>query len=67
MKAVSGIEEVTLTTNGILIGQRPQLAEELAEAGVSSINISLDTLKKDRYEAITGTGEYCYFGGLQPG
>ena len=55
MKAVSGIEEVTLTTNGILIGQRPQLAEELAEAGVSSINISLDTLKKDRYEAVTGT------------
>lgn len=55
MKAVDGIEEVTLTTNGVLIGQKPELAAELAEAGISSINISLDTLRRERYEMLTGT------------
>ncbi len=55
MKAVPGIDEMTLTTNGILIGQRPELAEELVKAGISGINISLDTLRADRYAAITGT------------
>ena len=55
IKEVPGIEQVTLTTNGVAIGQRPELAKELAEAGISGINISLDTLKEDRYEAITGS------------
>ena len=55
IKAVPGIEDVTLTTNGVLIGQKPELAETLAEAGISGINISLDTLKKDRYAMLTGS------------
>ena len=55
IKNVPGIEEVTLTTNGILIGQQPQLAADLAEAGISGINISLDTLRKERYKLLTGT------------
>ena len=55
IRAVKGIEEVTLTTNGVRIGQQPQLARQLAEAGISSINISLDTLKRERYETLTGT------------
>ena len=55
IRQVSGIDEVTLTTNGVLIGQQPELAQKLAEAGVSGINISLDTLNRKRYEEITGT------------
>ena len=56
IKAVPGIEDVSLTTNGVLIGQRPELAQQLAEAGISGINISLDTLNRERYEMLTGGG-----------
>ena len=52
--AVEGIEEVCLTTNGTLL---PPLAEALREAGVSRVNISLDTLRPQRYRAITRRGE----------
>jgi cyclic pyranopterin phosphate synthase len=45
------IEEVALTTNGILFREK---AEELKEAGLNRVNISLDTLRPDRYVAITG-------------
>ena len=55
MKVVPGIDEITMTTNGVLIGQKPELAQELADAGISGINISLDTLKQERYEVLTGT------------
>jgi len=51
--AVEGIEELALTTNGILL---PELAAELREAGVSRVNISLDSLRPDRYAWITRTG-----------
>ncbi len=52
--AVEGIDEVCLTTNGVLLGQ---LAKPLREAGVSRLNISLDTLKAERYAYITRTGQ----------
>ena len=48
-----GIREVCLTTNGILL---PQLAKPLREAGVRRVNISLDTLQKDKYANITRIG-----------
>ena len=51
--AVEGIREVCLTTNGLLL---PQLAKPLREAGVSRINLSLDTLKPDKYAYITRIG-----------
>lgn len=51
--AVPGIEEVSLTTNGIFLGG---LALALKEAGLKRVNISLDTLKKDRYRYITRCG-----------
>ena len=51
--AVEGIEEVCLTTNGILL---PKLAGELKEAGVSRINLSLDTLDPEKYAYITRIG-----------
>ena len=52
--AVEGIKEVCLTTNGILL---PQLAKPLKEAGVSRINLSLDTLDPEKYAYITRIGK----------
>ena len=52
--AVDGIEEVCLTTNGTLL---PALAAPLREAGVSRLNISLDTLDPDKYAYITRHGK----------
>ena len=48
------LDELTLTTNG---SQLPKYAEELKDLGVRRINISLDTLKADRFRAITRWGE----------
>ena len=52
--ATPGIEEVCLTTNGILL---PQLGTELKAAGVKRINLSLDTLDPDKYAYITRIGK----------
>ena len=51
--AVEGIGEVCLTTNGIML---PRLAKPLKEAGVQRLNISLDTLDRDKYAYITRIG-----------
>jgi cyclic pyranopterin phosphate synthase len=52
--AVEGINEVCLTTNGILL---PQLAKDLKAAGVKRINLSLDTLDPEKYTHITRIGK----------
>ena len=52
--AVEGINEVCLTTNGILL---PQLAKDLKAAGVKRLNLSLDTLDPDKYAYITRVGK----------
>lgn len=51
--SVDEIEEITLTTNGVFL---PQLAKPLKEAGLSRINISLDTLDPEKYKKITRGG-----------
>lgn len=48
--ALDGIEDVTMTTNGILLGE---MALELKKAGLSSVNVSLDTLDPQRFHEIT--------------
>ena len=48
-----GIREVCMTTNGVLL---PPLARTLREAGVSRLNISLDTLDEQKYRFITRQG-----------
>jgi len=53
ISAVKGINELCLTTNGILL---PKYAEELKAAGVRRLNISLDSLDPDTYKEITRTG-----------
>ncbi len=49
------LEELTLTTNG---SQLPKYAQQLRDAGVERINISLDTLKPDLFKAITRWGAF---------
>jgi len=51
--AVEGIKEVCLTTNGLLL---PKYAAQLREAGVSRVNLSLDTLDAQKYAYITRIG-----------
>jgi len=53
-KIGSGLDELTLTTNG---SQLAQHAVELAEAGVRRLNVSLDSLQADRFRTITRRGE----------
>lgn len=48
-----GLEEVTLTTNGTQLAGK---AEALARAGIERINVSLDTLRPDRFTYITRRG-----------
>ena len=50
-----GLDEVTLTTNG---SQLPRFADELADAGVRRVNVSLDTLDADKFLAITRWGKF---------
>lgn len=50
---IPGIEELCMTTNGILL---PELAIPLREAGVDRINMSLDTLDPQKYSQITRIG-----------
>ena len=51
--AVPGIEEVCITTNGILL---PQLAPDLKKAGIKRLNLSIDTLDEEKYAYITRVG-----------
>ena len=54
LRTVPGIEELCLTTNGTRL---EQLAAPLKAVGVDRLNISLDTLRPERYREITRTGE----------
>ncbi len=51
LKMLKGIERVTLTTNGVLL---EKYAEAIYKAGTDSVNISLDTLDREKYRNITG-------------
>jgi GTP 3',8-cyclase len=48
---VPGIEEVCLTTNGVLLAD---LAAAIYDTGLRHLNLSLDTLRRERYRKITG-------------
>lgn len=51
---IPGIEEVCMTTNGTLL---PRFAKDLKAAGVSRLNISLDTLDEEKFRYISRVGE----------
>jgi cyclic pyranopterin phosphate synthase len=50
---IDGIDDISLTSNGILL---KKYAIELKEAGLNRVNISLDTLREDRFKRITRVG-----------
>lgn len=54
LAALEGLDELVMTTNGILL---PRYARALKEAGMGRLNISLDTLDPERYRAMTRVGE----------
>ena len=61
--AVEGIREVCLTTNGLLL---PAMAKDLRAAGVSRVNLSLDTLDPEKYAYITRRGRLeDFYAGLE--
>jgi len=51
LKTINGLQEISITTNGLLLKNK---AGVLKKAGLDRINISLDTLKKERFKKITG-------------
>jgi cyclic pyranopterin phosphate synthase len=51
---VEGIDDISLTTNGVLLSR---YAAELKEAGLNRVNVSLDTLRMDRFKRITGQAQ----------
>ena len=50
LSAIDGLEDLSLTTNGYLL---ERMADELVEAGLERINVSLDSLSRDRFFEIT--------------
>lgn len=51
LAAIAGIEELSITTNGVFL---ESLAKELKAAGLQRINISVDSIERQTYQQITG-------------
>ncbi|MGZ4031684.1 MAG: GTP 3',8-cyclase MoaA [Tumebacillaceae bacterium] len=54
LSAIPGIDDIALTTNGIYLANR---ARALKEAGITRVNISLDSLRPERFAEITRGGD----------
>ena len=54
LAGIPGVQDLSMTTNGSLLAR---YAAPLAEAGLTRVNISLDTLRPDRFRQITRCGE----------
>ncbi|WP_319370348.1 GTP 3',8-cyclase MoaA [uncultured Ilyobacter sp.] len=48
---IDGIDDIALTTNGIFLAEK---AKELKDAGLMRVNVSIDTLEKEKYRGLTG-------------
>ncbi len=53
ISSVPGIDDISMTTNGIKLAEK---AKSLKEAGLKRLSISLDSLKEDKFKQITGGG-----------
>jgi cyclic pyranopterin phosphate synthase len=51
LTAIEGIKEVSLTTNGVYLEKN---LDKIKSGGIKRLNISLDTLKREKYKKITG-------------
>lgn len=54
INSIEGIEDISLTTNGLLL---KKYAQSLASAGLRRVNVSLDSLRPERYSEITRGGD----------
>lgn len=52
LATVPGLEDLALTSNGVLL---PDLAQPLRSAGLQRLTVSLDTLRPDRFQALSDT------------
>lgn len=50
LASINGINDLSLTTNGVLLAK---MAGDLAKAGLRRVNVSLDSMKADRFEKMT--------------
>jgi cyclic pyranopterin phosphate synthase len=55
ISGIPGVKDVSMTTNGFLLAR---YADQLKEAGLSRVNVSLDTLKPERFRFITGVNAH---------
>jgi len=55
LSQIAGITDLSLTTNGFFL---ENLGESLKKAGLKRINISLDTLNKEKFEKLTGVSAF---------
>jgi cyclic pyranopterin phosphate synthase len=55
LSKIEGIEDLSLTTNGVLL---KEFAQDLKKAGLKRINISLDSLRKERFYHITRRDDF---------
>ena len=54
LKNIKGIQDLSMTTNGILL---EKYSRKIAAAGLDRVNVSLDSLREERYRQITRGGE----------
>lgn len=54
LSTIPGIEDIAMTTNGLLLAKQ---ADSLKKAGLNRLNISLDSLRPDRFAMITRGGD----------
>ncbi len=59
---IPGITDLSLTTNGLLLGE---MAPDLKRAGLSRVNVSLDTLRDDRFQWIADPNGHGHGGGVR--
>ncbi|MBQ3301603.1 MAG: GTP 3',8-cyclase MoaA [Eggerthellaceae bacterium] len=63
ISTMPGIENISMTTNGVLL---PSMAQDLKAAGLSRVNISLDTLDPEQFRMITRLGDiHCSLAGIE--
>ncbi len=54
LASLTGLDELTMTTNGLML---PSMAQPLKDAGMSRLNISIDSLRPERFKQLTRVGD----------
>jgi len=55
LRAIDGLEEIAITTNGVYL---EGLAYKLKKSGLDRVNVSMDTLRRERFKSITGMDRF---------